>query len=129
MTLLTDDGREWYGAKGIDAVATRLDTVAIGTGTDSEQPGASTLADEVYRSTVPTENVEFTEGDDVGVVEAAIEVKGGTEVPAGTEVSELAVIADGDGGGETVVWIDEFDGVTVNVGIGERFSMDFQHTR
>lgn len=129
MTLLTDDGREWYGDKAIDAVATRLESVAVGTGSGSEDPDSSTLANETYRNDISSANVEIVEVDAVGSLEASIEVTGGTEVPAGAKITELGVFADGVNGGGTLVWIDEFAAVTVEGGHTEVFSVELQHTR
>lgn len=128
MTTVTDDGLEWWGDKSIDNVSTRLDAIAVGTGTN-EATGASTLGSEAYRSNYTNSNVQFVETGATGEYEAIITVKGGTEVPAGTSITEVGVFAGGQGGGGTLVAIDEFSAITVENGHTEEFTVPVDPSR
>lgn len=128
MTTVTDDGLDWLGDKSLDRVASRIDAIAVGTGTN-ESNGASALGNEEYRSNHSNNNVEFVETGATGEYDAIITVKGGTEVPAGTTITEVGVFAGGDGGGGTLVAIDEFAGVTVEDGHTEEFTVPVDPSR
>ncbi|AYM00278.1 hypothetical protein PhiH1_155 [Halobacterium phage phiH] len=121
MTTVTDDGLEWQGDRAISDVP-KIDTIALGTG-QNEENGASELGNEVHRADVNNSNVELLETGDLGEFEAVIRVKGGTEVPANTEISEISVIAGGSDGGGTTVIIDEFASVPVGDGHTEEFTV------
>lgn len=121
MTTVTDDGLEWQGDRAISDVP-KIDTIALGTG-QNEQNGASQLGDEVHRADVNNSNVELLETGDLGEFEAVIRVKGGTEVPPNTEISEIGVLAGGSDGGGTLVIIDEFASVPVEDGHTEEFTV------
>lgn len=121
MATLTDDGLVWLGDKALDGVDSRIDAVAVGTG-QNESGDASSLGNEAYRADYTMANVEFADVSGLGAFEARIEVQGGTEVPAKTEISEIGVFAGGAGGGGTLIVIDEFDAIEVGDGHTEEFT-------
>jgi len=127
MTTVTDDGLEWQGDRAISDVP-KIDTIALGTG-QNEENGASQLGDEVHRTDVNNSNVELLETGDLGEFEVVIRVKGGTEVPPNTEISEIGVLAGGSDGGGTLVIIDEFAGVQVEDGHTEEFTIPVDPSR
>lgn len=130
MTIATDVGLEWLSDKAFDREADDINTMAVGTGTGSEDPVATSLSSEKYRATDADANVEFIESNATGGFDAVIRVKGGTEVPAGTEITEIAVFAGGGGSGDNVMLIvDEFSGVTVDSGRTEEFAIPVDFTR
>jgi len=122
MSTLTDDGLEWLGQKTRDAVSTRIDAIAIGTG-QNETRDASSLGNQVYRSDYSASNVEFVPASEPGSYEGRIEVQGGTEVAAKTSVSEIGIYAGGAGGGGVLVGVDAFEPIEIGAGHTERFSM------
>jgi len=128
MATLTDDGLVWLGDKALDDVNTRIDAIAVGTG-QNESGDASTLGNEVYRADYTMANVEFVDVTGPGAFEGHIEVQGGTEVPANTQITEIGVFAGGDGGGGTLVIIDEFDPIEVGDGHTEEFTSPATPTR
>jgi hypothetical protein len=127
MTVHTNAGKEWHSDKAHGDVATAIDTIALGTGTGSEDDNTTALASELYRSDRSNANVEFVETDPTGGREAHITVQGGTEVPADAKISEMAVIAGGTGGDGTVIFVDEFGDITVEAGHQERFTMPYDY--
>jgi hypothetical protein len=127
MVTVTDSGLEWLTDKTRDGASSRVDAVALGTGTN-ESTTATALGNEVHRGDDSEPAVSFVETDQT-TYEARITVTGGTEVPAGTAISEIAVLAGGAGGGGTLVVIDQFDAVTVEAGHTERFDVPLEFTR
>lgn len=90
MTVDTNAGRE---AIADHLMGGFIDTIAVGTGTQGESTGLTALANEVYRNDTSTSIVRFEVAPDTpGVYEAIIEITGGDEVPAGTEITEVGVI-------------------------------------
>lgn len=115
MVTLTDTGLEWLGDKVIDNVSTTLDTVAVGSG-NGESATATSLGSQEFSADSGTSIVEFVETGTEGQIEARIEVTGGTEVPAGVTITEIGVFANTD-----LIFIDEFNGVTIADGQSEEF--------
>jgi len=120
MVTVTDDGLEKIG----DEMLAAYDEIAVGTGTTGDVPGDSSLESEVYRAQVEDSIVSFTETDATGGFEAKIEVGGGLEVPAGTDISEIGLFADG-----VLVVRDVFAAVTVEDGHREEFTVPGDYTR
>ncbi len=125
MTTVTDHGIDWYQDRAIDVAGGRIDEIAVGSGEDSEDEGATELADEEYRADYESNNVEFDRTDD-GRIEATITVQGGTEVPADTEIREMLIEVSEE---TVVVAIDNFDAVLVESGHTEEFTMPVQLER
>lgn len=123
MTTTTDDGLETAGDLMIGAVSGQIDALAIGSGTGSEGTGATSLNNEEYRAAVSNSNVELIETGQTGQSELIIRVKGGTEVPAGTPITEMGAFFNGAGGGGTLVYIDNFNAKTVEAGHTEEFTI------
>ena len=134
MTTVTDAALDWYHSKSLDRDDARIDMIAVGSGTDSEGQNATGLTTEEYRAHEDNTNIEFVEQPQPGVMEAVIRVKGGTEVPADTDISELMVVVSGDfvvgdEDQEVVIAVDNFSGITVEAGHTEEFTMPFSITR
>jgi hypothetical protein len=123
MTTTTDDGLEVIGDLLIGAVSGQIDALAVGSGTGSESTTATSLNNEQHRATVSGSNVELVETGQTGEVELIIRVKGGLEVPAGGPITEVAAFLNGSGGGGTMVFVDNFNAVTVEAGNTEQFSI------
>lgn len=116
MTTITDDGLEFVGDRLIGNSSAVINTVAVGTG-QNESSDATALGNQEYSATDSSNNVEILETGTTGEIEFVITLKGGTEVPANTDVTEIGLFTD-DG---TLVVIDEFSGVTVEDGRTEEF--------
>ena len=126
MTTVTDDALDWYQDRARGETDGKIDTIAVGSGTDSESDDADGLDDEEYRGDASDNNIEFIDLDEPGEMEAVIRVKGGTEVPGGTEISEMMVYVEDD---EVVICVDNFSGVPVEEGHTEEFTIPFNITR
>ena len=126
MTVITEDGRDWYQDRA-RGDAEPFDEVAVGTGDwpdpdDLEQ--ADDLDDEAYRGEITDGNIEIDNVSDTGRLHVTIEISGGTEVPGDTEITEMAIFAD-----DLLVWIVSFDAVPVEAGVTEEFTMPIEIRR
>lgn len=129
MTTTTDDGLEVVGDLLIGAVSGQINALAIGSGTGSETTDATSLNNEEYRAPLTNSNVELIETGQTGESELIIRVKGGTEVPAGTPITEMGAFFNGDGGGGTLVFVDNFDAKTIEAGHTEEFTIPTDYQR
>lgn len=130
MTLLTDDGKDWYGTITNPTTSTDdIASVAIGSGSGSENVSATSLGNREYIADYQDAPVDFIDGSALGEVTAVIEVTGGTEIPAGTTITEMAVLAGLSGSTSFFVYVDEFSGVTVQSGSTRSFELTYNHTR
>lgn len=124
MTTIPNVGLERRG----DLVANATAYVAIGTGTN-ETTDATSLGNKVYDTQVSNEAVEVIETGSTGEYEVVIGVKGGTEVPGGTKITEMGVF-DGDPDADgTLLSIDEFPETEVEAGHLEEFTIPHDPTR
>lgn len=118
MTTTPNEGLEAVG----DLIRNAVAYVALGTG-QNESTTASGLENRVYAADVSSTNVELVETGTTGEFEIVVRVKGGTEVPAGTEISEMAAY-DGDPAADATVFsIDEFAAKTVEAGHTEEWTI------
>lgn len=121
MATLTDFGLEWGTDRWLDNASGRLDYIGVGSGSGAEANDATALANREYVAEYTNSNIEFVETGPGGEFEAIIRVKGGTEVPAGTELSEIGVyVGDPTADGNLFI-IDEFNTVPVAAGRTEEF--------
>lgn len=115
MTVLTDDGREYLDDYLYGRQTAPIDTIAVGTGDEPESYENSTLANEVYRSDVTNSNVRFPSVPDTSSSTfASIDIRGGLEVPADSEITEVGVFI---GGEDVLVFRDVRSSVTVESGV------------
>lgn len=115
MVTITDNGLSWYNLLGAGEVSGQLDTIAVGTGTDAEDPGRETLQSELTRRDVNTSVVNFVQTDDPTLIYATIRLRGGLEVASGTEITEAGVISTATDP-ETLVWCGTFSPVPFDSG-------------
>jgi len=95
-----------------------LDVVALGTGTATPTETDTSLANELYRSTRSDSNVSIDlSGSEPGEIVARITVSGGTEVTAGTTITEIGLFGDQD----TLLYRETFSGVTIDSGDRKTF--------
>lgn len=116
MTTITDNGLEFVGDRLIGNNSAVINTIAVGTG-QNESNSATALGNQEYSATDTSNNVEIVETDTTGEIEFAITLKGGTEVPPNTEITEIGLFTDAG----TLVVIDAFSSVTVEDGRTEEF--------
>ena len=127
MVTPTDDGLQWYNNYASGLAPGPLDTIAVGTGTGTESPTATSLQSETDRWTTSDAIVEFIPADgDNTVVFAVIELTGGLEIGAGGTVSEIGVFTTATSP-ETLVWYEVTDPVPYPSGKKNRhiIPMDF----
>lgn len=129
MTTTTDDGLEVIGDLVIGSVNGEIDAVAVGSGSGSESTTATGLNNVEYRASVSNSNVEVIEAGQTGQSELIVRIKGGTEVAAGTPITEVAVFFNGAGGGGECVYIDNFAAKTVEAGHTEEFIIPVDYQR
>lgn len=92
MTVFTNDGRAYLDDLRFGRVTDPIDTIKVGVGTAPESIDDQTLDDHVYTSHVSNSNVRFSPVPNFpSSTYGAIDLHGGTEVPGGTEITELGV--------------------------------------
>jgi len=124
MTTTPDEGLEAIGDLLKNAVA----YVGLGTG-KNESTTASALGNPEYLAQPSNANVRVIETGTTGEIEIIIEVTGGTEVPGGTKISEMAAF-DGDPDSDgNLLSIDEFAEIEVEAGHTEEFTITVDPTR
>lgn len=115
MTTLVDVGRAYLDDYLYGRESDPIDTIAVGTGDSPESTEDKALSNEVYRSDVTNENVRFPEvPDTTSSTYASIDVVGGLEVPAETEITEVGVFI---GGQNVLIYRDVRNPVTVESGV------------
>jgi hypothetical protein len=129
MTTTTEIGLEAISDILIGNRTVEIDSLAIGTGTGTESVGATSLGSEVFRASVSDSNVELIETGPTGETELIIRFKGGTDINAGADISEVGVFVGGVGGGGTMILIDNFSTVTVETGHTEELTIPFEPLR
>lgn len=110
--------------EGVDVIASSLAgvstehaaAVAVGTGTDSVSRNDTALTSEIHRE-APTTIV----ATDAGEREYTIEITGGTEIPAGTEVSEFGLMTSTTADSGTLIYREVATPITVGDGITQEF--------
>ncbi len=114
-SVLVDTGKEAIS----EVVITDLYEIAVGTGTTSPSNSDTSLENEVYRSSVDNSNVTISDSSNNGEIDCSITISGGTEVSAGTTVTEFGVFTT-DG---RLVVREVRSGVTLESGDRKTFEM------
>lgn len=115
MTVLTNDGREYLNDLRFGRETDPIDTIAVGVGDQPESIDNQTLDDQVYISSAENANVRFSKVPNFPTsTYGAIDLHGGTEVPAGTEITELGVMV---GAQDVLVWRDIKAPVVIEAGL------------
>ena len=117
-STITDDGLEWLGDRAAGLASGPIDAVAVGTGTDPPSVDDEGLQAEEARDL----DGVFEAGP--GIEEYAIEISGGLEVPADTEITEFGLFA-----GNTLVLREVRAPVTINAGERSEFRVPLEQTR
>lgn len=124
MTTVPDNGLERIG----DLLKNDSSYIAVGSGAN-ESTTASSLGSREYAAQSSNSNVEFIETGATGEYEAIITIKGGTEVSAGTTISEIGVFNGDPAASGSLLFIDEFAGITVEAGHAEEFTVPINPQR
>ena len=124
MTTVPDNGLERIG----DLLKNDSSYIAVGSGAN-ESTTASSLGNREYAAQSSNSNVEFIETGSTGEYEAIITIKGGTEVSAGTKISEIGVFNGDPAASGALLFIDEFAGITVEAGHTEEFTVPIDPQR
>lgn len=91
----TDLGLDFFEGAIIDSTVTAVfDTVAVGTGTNSPSGNDTTLDNQVYQGDKSGTNVTIERGPGTGEIRTTIEITGGTEVPSGSDITEIGFFTD-----------------------------------
>jgi len=124
MTTVSDSGLERIG----DQIKADVAFLAVGSG-QNESTTASGLGSREFAASTSNSNVELVETGTTGQFEAIIRIKGGTEVSAGTTISEVGLFDGDPAGSGTLLIIDEFAGITVEAGHTEEFTVPIDPRR
>lgn len=115
MTVLTNEGRAYLDDLRFGRVTDPIDTIAVGIGDQPESIDNEELDERVYISSAENANVRFTPVPNYdSATYGAIDLHGGTEVPGGTEITELGVMV---GGQDVLVWRDVKAPVVIEAGL------------
>jgi hypothetical protein len=129
MTTITDKGFDAISGQLVSGTDGQIDAIALGSGSGSESTTATSLANEAVRIAGSNNNVDLIDSSPAGEGELTIRVKGGTEVPAGTQIRELGAFIGGAGGGGDLAVIDNFSAKTVEAGDTEEFVLPIGFAR
>lgn len=125
MTTTTEDGLDSIAS----AIAGSVSHLAVGSG-QNESTTATELGNQEFVANISTSIVEILQPGPSGEIEAVIAIKGGTELPAGTILSEIGVF-DGDPTTQnaTLLFIDEFSSVEIEAGHTQEFTVPIDARR
>lgn len=103
--------------------ATMLDTFTVAVGTSTQTPTASdtALGNRVYDTTTDGPNASVRNTSEQGVLTVTINVSGGTEVEAGTAITELGVFGPDD----NLLYRETRPATTIEAGDRVRFEFSF----
>lgn len=115
----TNTGQDWLSEKAVGNVPNEeLYIIAVGTGTTDPTESDTSLQSEVYRSNDGNTNCTVDTTTNTGEIVGRITVSGGTEVPAGTDITEIGLFVDD---GSTLVFREVRTAVTIESGDRKTF--------
>lgn len=95
--------------------------MAVGTGTSTPTSTDTSLENETFRATTSDSVVTIEPTSSTGEMRCEITVSGGTEIPAGTEITEIGIYFDEN----SLVHREVRSAVTVNAGDRKTFTTTF----
>jgi hypothetical protein len=136
-TITPDEGLDWFVEQSLDQNGTdseKIYDVAVGTGTASLSPTDTQLDVEEHRSNSSDSIVSIVNTSAPGEIEVKITISGGTEVPAGTSITEVGVfardptIADGNvtDADDVLVYREKRPGITLVSGDRKTFALTIE---
>ncbi len=144
-TITPSEGLEWFVRKSLNesgVVDEKIYDVGVGSGSGSPVLGDTQLDQQEYRTNADSSNVTIENtSPDLGELEVRITINGGTEVPAGTTITEFGLWArdpalpqtdftiesgetfpgDIDDANDIMVYREERTGVTIDSGDQKTF--------
>lgn len=117
-SITTDSGLSWLVDFAAEQTDVAFQSVAVGSGDTQGSLDQSALNDELYRSDISESNSSVESTTDVGEIIIKITVSGGTEVPAGSTITEIALFLSDD----TIFYLESEKNVTVES--GERITLE-----
>lgn len=121
VNVKPDEGRNFVEEATVDGISEVLDTVAVGTGDTAPTSSDTSLDAEVYSVADSNGNVTVEKTTNTGEIRFVVEVTGGTEVPAGTEIIELGALTTDDR-----LFYREVRSSPITVGSGETKVIEFR---
>lgn len=113
-TVTTDVGRNYIANVAIGTI----DEIAVGNGTTSPAESDTSLDSELYRATENDSNVAVKETSGTADILGRISISGGTEVPAGSDITEFGLFLEN---GSTMVYREVRSAVTLQAGDTKTF--------
>lgn len=95
-SVITYDGLNLAEDVSVGDVSEVLDTISVGTSTDSVSQSDSSMFDSIYSQDDAAANVTVERGSSDGEMRFVIEVTGGNEVSGGVELTEFGVLGSSD---------------------------------
>lgn len=87
---VTDDGLDFFAEVVTNSSFTDvIDTIAVGDGVSNPSTTDQSMQNKLYSADTSSSNIEVKRGQSTGVIVFDITVSGGTEVPAGSDITEL----------------------------------------
>lgn len=125
-SVITDEGHNWLKDKVVNQEAgEKMYIVAVGDGTASPTASDTSLANELYRANDDDSNCVVTSTSNVGEVQFRITLSGGTEVPAGSTITEFGVFTSGT---NELIYRETRSGVTMDSGDRKTFEGNLTFT-
>lgn len=118
VEVVTDDGREWISQKLFGNNDEELFYVAVGDGTQAPTASDSALTNELYRASKNDSNCVIEPTTGVGRILFRITISGGTEVPAGSGITEFGVFSSSS---DTLLYHEVRAAVTLESGDRKTF--------
>lgn len=119
-TIIPNVGLDWVANNSVPSKEVpELQYVAVGTGTTAPAVDDTALESEIYRSDIANSNASITKSSSTGTVRVSITVSGGTEVPAGSDITELGVFTESD----DLIYREVRNTITIKN--GERITFEF----
>lgn len=122
-TVVPNEGEEWMSQKLFDGVSGTPFIIAVGTGSTSPTESDTSLANEVYRANDNDSNCTVQPTSNNGEFVGKITISGGTEVAAGTDVTEFGLYPSD---GSTLLYREVRTAVTIQS--GDRKTFEFTVT-
>lgn len=108
----TSIGLNYLAENAFEKPDSRINTIAVGSGTTNPAITDTTLESRVFEATDGTNVVSFESATAAGEYICRIALQGGTEVPGGTQISELGLKTDaGD-----LIYRETRNAVTIETG-------------
>lgn len=121
-TVITSVGQEWISEHVVgDRSGDEFYVVGVGEGTTAPAESDTALQSEIYRANDSDSNCTVEATTNTGEVTSRITVSGGTEVPAGSSITELGLFTKDS---DTLIYRETRNAVTIDSGDRKTFEFD-----